>query len=81
MPHPRLTPSQQEVVAKDFGMKNGKRELSVRYAMLYYVLKRLGLLGDASREDPRRQHIVVVDLKSVDLALQEAGFYESSVET
>jgi hypothetical protein len=70
-PHPRLTPSQQEAVAKDFGMKNGKRELSVRYAMLYYVLKRLGLLGDAAMEDPRRQFRARV--RAVAVALSRAG--------
>jgi hypothetical protein len=80
-PHPQLTLSQQEVIAKDYGMTNGKRELSVRYAMLYYVLKRLGLLRDAAREDPRRQHIVVVDRKRVKFALDKAGFYESNTET
>lgn len=60
-PHPRLTPSQQEVVAKDYGMKGGKCFLQVRYAMLFYVLKRLGLLNDPVNEDPRRQHIVLLN--------------------
>ena len=51
-PHPDLTPSQQAVVAKDYGMKNGRAILTVRYAMLFYVLKRLGLLGDAAKLEP-----------------------------
>jgi len=39
-----LTPSQKKVVAKDYGMAGGKRVISVRHAMLFYVLKRLNLL-------------------------------------
>jgi hypothetical protein len=60
-PHPALTSSQQEVVAKDYGMKGRKCVLRVRVAMLFYVMKRLGLLNDAVNEDPRRQHIVLLN--------------------
>ncbi len=60
-PHPALTSSQQEVVAKDYGMNGRKCVLRVRVAMLFYVMKRLGLLNDAVKEDPRRQHIVLVN--------------------
>ncbi|MER9876805.1 WYL domain-containing protein [Mesorhizobium sp. M0195] len=74
-PHPALTSSQQEVVAKDYGMKGRKCVLRVRVAMLFYVMKRLGLLNDAVNEDPRRQHIVLLneaDAKRV-LALANSG--------
>ena len=50
-PHPALTASQQKVVAKDYGLDQGSGVLSVRYAMLFYVLKRLGLLGDAGKTE------------------------------
>ena len=72
IPHPKLTPSQQAVVAKDYGMKGGKRTLTVRYAMLFYVLRRLGLLSDAREQDPRQQHIVVLDPANVKSALAKA---------
>lgn len=72
-PHPALTASQQAVVAKDYGMEDGRAILRVRYAMLFYALKRLGLMGDASREDPRRQHIVVENFEETQAALKEAG--------
>lgn len=75
VPHPKLTASQQAVVAKDYGMKDGKCSLSVRYAMLFYVLKRLGLLNDARKDDPRRQHIVVLDPAAVQSALKKAEFF------
>ncbi|CAA7614891.1 WYL domain-containing protein [Magnetospirillum sp. SS-4] len=73
-PHPVLTDSQKVVVAKDYGMQGGRGILCVRYAMLFYVLKRLGLLGDAAKEDPRRQHIVVGNFEETKAALLKAGF-------
>jgi hypothetical protein len=80
VPHPKLTPSQQMVVAKDYGMKDGKCSLSVRFAMLFYVLKRLGLLNDATLEDPKRQHIVVLDRVAVQSALEKAEFFQNITE-
>ncbi|WP_213286700.1 YafY family protein [Bradyrhizobium sp. sGM-13] len=71
-PHPALTPSQKKVVAKDYGMTGGKRVLSVRYAMLFYVLKRLNLLNDPGKEDPRQQHIVALNKDEVREALELA---------
>jgi hypothetical protein len=73
MPHSLLTDSQQMVVAKDYGMKNGKAVLAVRCCMLFYVLKRLGLLRDPEKEDPRTQHLVLANKESVYDALKKAG--------
>lgn len=73
-PHPDLTASQKAVVAKDFGMKGGSFILTVRYAMLFYVLKRLGLLGDAAKQPARSQHIVVLNHKETKQALEKAEF-------
>ena len=79
-PHPGLTPSQRAVVAKDYGMTNERAVLSVRYAMLFYVLKRLGLLGDASRQNPRAQHIVALNPHETERALRRADFDFGEVE-
>jgi len=73
-PHPDLTQSQKDVVAKDFGMKDGRVVLTVRYAMLFYVLKRLGLLGDATKISARTQHIVTLNRDETDNALAAADF-------
>lgn len=72
-PHPKLTKSQQEVVAKDYGMKEGTCVLPARYAMLFYVLKRLGLLNDPINQDPRRQHIVLLNEANTKEALELAN--------
>lgn len=72
-PHPGLTPSQQLVVAKDYGLPDGKGAVSVRYAMLFYVLKKLGLLGNPEKEDPHRQHIIAVNKRDVQEALSKSN--------
>ena len=71
-PHPDLTESQKKVVAKDYGLDQGNGVLSVRYAMLFYVLKRLGLLGDAAKQSARTQHIVALNRKETEAALNKA---------
>lgn len=71
-PHPDLTESQKKVVAKDYGFDHGNGVLSVRYAMLFYVLKRLGLLVDAAKQSPRTQHIVALNRKETEAALEKA---------
>ncbi|MCW8087709.1 WYL domain-containing protein [Sabulicella glaciei] len=72
-PHPDLTESQKIVVAKDYCMDDGTAVLPVRYAMLFYVLKRLGLLSNPEKEDPRRQHIVAINKAEVLIALEKSN--------
>ena len=71
-PHPGLTESQKQVVGKDYGFDHGRGILSVRYAMLFYDLKRLGLLGDATKLSARTQHIVTLNRRATEAALQAA---------
>lgn len=73
-PHPELTEGQKKVVAKDYGLEIGTTVLSVRYAMLFYVLKRLGLLDDAAKRSAHTQHIVNVNRKETQAALERAEF-------
>ncbi|BAV65507.1 WYL domain-containing protein [Sphingobium cloacae] len=71
-PHPALTASQKQVVAKDYGLDHGNGVLTVRYAMLFYVLKRLGLLADAAKQSAYTQHIVTINRKETEAALEKA---------
>jgi hypothetical protein len=73
-PHPDLSPDQQAIVARDYGMVDGTRALEIRYAMLFYVLKRLNLLGHPEGLPARSQHIVVANRKKTDEALRKADF-------
>ncbi|SMG48130.1 WYL domain-containing protein [Paracoccus sp. J56] len=72
VPHPALSPGQQAVVAKDYDMVGGRSVLTVRYAMLFYVMRRLGLLEDAKGRDPRTQHIVAANAAELAAALARA---------
>lgn len=73
-PHPDLADSQKKVVAKDYGFEDGKGVFKIRYAMLFYTLKKLGLLGEAKKLSPRTQHIVTINHKETELALERAEF-------
>ena len=56
------------------GNTQGNGVLAVRYAMLFYVLKRLGLLGDAAKQSAHTQHIVTINRKETEAALEKAEF-------
>lgn len=71
VPHPGLSAAQQTVVARDYGMTGGRAVLPVRKAMLFYVLRRLGLLEDGRSKDQRVQHIVAEDQHLTEKALSE----------
>lgn len=60
-PHPDLSETQAKVIALDYGMQDGKAEIKVRRALLYYTLKRLGLDTDPSARNPQDQQIVLLN--------------------
>ena len=65
-PHPELSETQQRVIALDYGMRGGKAKISVRKALLYYALKRLGLDTDPAARRPQDQQIVLLREGAVD---------------
>lgn len=60
-PHPALTETQKAVIGLDYGMRDGKAQIKVRKAFLYYTLKRLGLDTDPSARRPEDQQIVLLN--------------------
>lgn len=62
---------QRAGVEKDYGMLDGRLVLSTRKAMLFYVLKRLGLRRDAMKENPHEQHIVDLNRSRTEQELTE----------
>lgn len=74
-PHPNLSLQQQAMVIKDYSMEaDGTKNIEVRYAMLYYVLKRLGLNDDPENKDARTQHIVLRNIAETKEALSAADW-------
>jgi len=73
VPHPKLSEAQQDAVARDFGMINGKRILpAIRIALAYYVIKRLNLDLDLEEIPPERKQIFLANKEEVELKRQEA---------
>jgi len=64
-PHPALTETQAKVIALDYGMKSGKAEITVRRALLYYALRRLGLDTDPAAREPRDQQIILLNRDAI----------------
>jgi predicted DNA-binding transcriptional regulator YafY len=60
-PHPDLSETQQKVIALDYGMRGGRAHISVRKALLYYALKRLGLDTDPAARLPKDQQIILLN--------------------
>lgn len=73
-PHPKLSADQRAIVERDYGMVEGATAFKVRYAMLFYVLKRLNLLGEPEKLPARSQHIVLANKAETKAALRKADF-------
>lgn len=59
-PHPDLPPAHRNVVERDYGMVDGTRVLECRQAVVFYVLKQLGLDREADPwRTPGEQQIVL----------------------
>lgn len=71
-PNPILSKGQREIIAQDFRMKNGRAEIPVRMALLYYFQKRLRLDTSDSPGNPHEKPVVVANRREFDAALAEA---------
>lgn len=69
-PNPMLSPSQQQVVADDYGMAWGEVTIPVRRALLYYFNKRLRL--DVEKDRAGETPVVVKNRADFDAALVDA---------
>jgi hypothetical protein len=59
-PHPDLSDTQRRVIELDYGMTDGSAKMSVRRALLYYALRRLGLDSASGSRKPEEQQIVLL---------------------
>lgn len=51
LPHPRLSPTQRATIAREYGMKQGVSVVTVRRAMLFYLLDEMHLLRAIRQQD------------------------------
>lgn len=75
-PHPELSETQQKVIALDYGMRSGRAKISVRKALLYYALKRLGLDTDPAARQPQDQQIILLNRQAVVGTRNAAGSHQ-----
>ena len=60
-PHPNLSDNQRRAIEMDYGMEEGRAQIVVRCALLFYALKRLGLDTDPAARRPQDQQIVLLN--------------------
>lgn len=60
-PHPELSVTQRRAIEMDYGMSDGKAQIPVLRALLFYTLKRLGLDTDPAARRPQDQQIVLLN--------------------
>ena len=65
-PDPRLEPLQQEVICHDFGMKDGRLNISCKAALLQYVLQAFKLDPYKQEAKPEAQQIVIGNYKEIE---------------
>ena len=63
-PHPGLSLAHQRVIELDYGMENGEAKLECRQALLFYLLRNLGLDGKTEKR-PEAQQIVLKNAEEI----------------
>lgn len=70
-PNPALTNSQQQVIEHEYGMRDGETTITVKQAMILYLLNRLGLSveNDEPTSYQKNQPIVLINIEEVRKAM------------
>ena len=68
-PNPTLSDDQKNVVAMDYGMTDLKLKFKCRIALLYYLMKKLGIDQNSSDRAGNEQQIVVNNFTAIQMAM------------
>lgn len=71
MPNPNLAPAHRRAVELEYGMVNGEASISCRHALLFYVLRHLGL-DDPRPDHPESQQVVLRNREVIERYRQRA---------
>jgi predicted DNA-binding transcriptional regulator YafY len=74
IPNPKLSPMQQKTVERDYGMQDGRCEMRLRLALLYYLDKRLRLDVAEKQDRPKETPIIVANRGEYDCALKRVAY-------
>lgn len=64
-PHPKLSESRKNIVAMDYGMTDFEMKFKCRNALLYYLMKKLGIEKNGSDRAGEEQHIVATNYDEI----------------
>lgn len=65
VPHPGLSESQKKIIERDYGMKNSIAVINVRAALIFYLIKNLGLHPGHEENDPEKQQVILLNRDEV----------------
>jgi hypothetical protein len=74
VPNPKLSQAQRKIIERDYGMNDGRCELRVRLALLYYLDKRLRLDIAEAQDRPKETPIIVANRHEYDAALKRVVY-------
>jgi len=69
-PNPKLNEAQKNIVAMDYGMTDFELKFKCRVALLYYLMKKLGIDRNGSDRAGEEQHIVAVNFEEIQAAMR-----------
>lgn len=64
-PNPDLSLDQKKIIERDYAMIDGKAEIIVRRALLFYLKLRLGVV-EGTKKTPSAQQVVIVEVVSIE---------------
>ncbi|MCP5285419.1 MAG: WYL domain-containing protein [Burkholderiaceae bacterium] len=72
VPHPKLAKAKRRAIELDYGMRDGEARLTCRKALLFYVLRHLGL-DRADTDSPEAAQVVLKNRKALEQHLPAAA--------
>jgi len=69
-PNPKLNDAQKNIVAMDYGMTDFELKFKCRIALLYYLMKKLGIDRNGSDRAGEEQQIVAVNFDEIQAAIR-----------
>lgn len=70
-PNPNLNDAQRNIVAMDYGMTDFELKFKCRIALLYYLMKKLGIDQNGSERAGNEQQIVAINLDEIQTAMRQ----------
>ncbi len=70
-PNPKLNEAQKNIVVMDYGMTGYELKFKCRIALLYYLVKKLGIDRNESDRAGEEQHIVAINLDEINAAMRQ----------